>query len=450
MFFTLVVFIVILAVLVLAHELGHFIVARKSGIKVEEFGFGFPPRLFGFQRVEKISWEKVAEKEEIEARVSSFEFQNKEIVEEKIVDRIREVDRVVKKRGWRLIWGGKERGEEAGATGVSVAGVSAADWRRGTIYSLNLIPLGGFVKIKGENGEAADEPDSFGHKKIWQRVLVLAAGVFMNFILAGFLLGIGFIIGLPQSLDEVGAGAKVKDAKIEVMSVLPDSPASAAGILPGDEIIQVGAVLIHNIRELQSYVGARQGQKVKFVLQRGGVALEKEIKPVLIAETKRGGIGVALLESGVVSYPWYEALPRGFETAALYSREVVSAFGSLLADLARGRAAVADNLAGPVGIAVLTGKVAKLGFAHLLQFAALLSINLAILNILPFPALDGGRIFFLAVEKARGRPIRRKIEGIVHTVGFALLMLLVIFVTYKDVTRWSASFINLGKKIIGG
>ncbi|MCX6779256.1 MAG: site-2 protease family protein, partial [Candidatus Magasanikbacteria bacterium] len=165
MILTLITFIAVLAVLVLVHELGHFIAARKNGIKVEEFGFGFPPRIFGVRR------------------------QNS---------------------NWQFIWGSKED-EEGG----------------NTIYSLNWIPLGGFVRIKGEDGGHESDPDSFSNKKIWRRFVVLAAGVVMNVILAGVLLGVGYMIGIPQTLDNLGRGAKVNDAKIEIMSVATKAPAEA-------------------------------------------------------------------------------------------------------------------------------------------------------------------------------------------------------------------------------
>lgn len=391
MLVTLIVFVAILALLVLAHEAGHFVVARKNGIKVDEFGFGLPPRLLG-------------------ARVSD--------------------------RRWRWIWGNRE--------------LTDAEKQSGTVYSLNLIPLGGFVKIKGENGEMADEPDSFGAKKIWQRAIVLVAGVFMNFILAALLLGVGFIIGIPQSLDDVYQGAIIKDAKIEVMSVLSGSPAEQAGVAPGDEIVKADELAIKKVSDLQNYVDGKQDQAVKFTFQRGEEIVTKEIVPSKMEITKRGGIGVALLESGIVSYPWYLAFIYGFFAAGIFAWEIARILWFLLAGLFQGQGGLAENLSGPVGIAVLTGRVARLGFSHLMQFAAMLSINLAILNILPFPALDGGRVLFLIIEKLRGRPLQRRVEEWAHTAGFALLMLLVIFVTYKDVARFSDSFIRLGKKLIGG
>ncbi|MEK9183124.1 MAG: RIP metalloprotease RseP [Patescibacteria group bacterium] len=391
MLVTLIVFVAILALLVLAHEAGHFVAARKNGIQVDEFGFGLPPRIFG-------------------AHVS--------------------------RSGWSWIWGGRE--------------LTDAEKQSGTVYSLNLIPLGGFVKIKGENGDMADEPDSFGAKKIWQRAVVLVAGVSMNFILAAVLLGIGFIIGIPQSLDEVYRGAIIKDAKIEVMSVLSGSPAEKAGIAAGDEILKADDLDIQKVNDLQNYVSGKNGQSVKFIFQRGGEIIIKEIIPYQLKTTKRGGIGIALLESGIVSYPWYLAFIYGFFAAGIFAWEVARTLWFLLAGLFQGQGSVAESLSGPVGIAVLTGRVARLGFSHLMQFAAMLSINLAILNILPFPALDGGRVLFLIIEKLRGKPLHRKFEEWAHTAGFALLMILIIFVTYKDVIRFSSSFIRIGQKIIGG
>jgi len=394
MLFTLLIFVAILALLVLVHEFGHFIVARKNGVKVEEFGFGFPPRIFGVQ---------------------------------------------ILKGEWRWVWGGGRHLEKADEEWLAA----------GTVYSLNWIPLGGFVKIKGETGEFASESDSFSFKPAGRRAWILAAGVLMNFVLAGLLLSLGFGLGLPQSLDEVGWGARVKDAKVEILDVLEGTPAARAGVLPGDAIVKVDNLAGLKLSQIQQYTDEKTGQAVKFVFSREGQPIEKTIIPIVQAQTKKGGIGVALLESGVVSYPWYLTLYRGFQTMGLYTWEVLKAFWFLLAGIFQG-AGVTENLSGPVGIAVLTGRVARLGFIHLLQFTALLSINLAVINFLPFPALDGGRILFLIIEKFRGRPVRQKIENIIHTVGFALLLTLVVFVTYKDIIRFSGSFIRIGKKIIGG
>ncbi|HBV58026.1 MAG TPA: RIP metalloprotease RseP [Candidatus Magasanikbacteria bacterium] len=415
MLLTLLAFVFVLAILVLAHEFGHFVVARKNGIKVDEFGFGFPPRFIGIQRVVVGVEEDIREKIVIEA--------------EKEVDNISLT--IKPKTKWKIVWGNKE-----GLPGNS-----------STIYSLNWIPLGGFVKIKGEDGEESTDPDSFINKKIWQRTFVLCAGVLMNIVLAAVLLGVGYMIGLPQSVDNLGYGAKVSDAKIEIMSVLSGFPAKDAGLQAGDEIAGLDSLSNLKVADLQNYLSQKEGQKVFFTIKRNNEMFQKEIIPAKLKETSRGGIGVVLLETAVVSYPWYLAIWHGFIDSVFFAWEVVKAFALLIANIFRGAAGVTENLAGPVGIAVLTGKAAKLGLGYLLQFMALLSINLAVLNILPFPALDGGRVLFLLIEKVRGRPVARKMENAFHTLGFAVLMLLVLFVTIKDVGNFKWIFVNLWHKI---
>jgi len=437
MLITLLIFIAVLAILVLAHEWGHFIAARKNGIKVEEFGFGFPPRIFGIQVFTGQELKKVGETETVEADIKTYSLPDGQaVIEEKVVDKIKEVDVVVPVKRWQFVWGNKDIQS------------TPYGFKGGTVYSLNWIPLGGFVKIKGETGEFADEPDSFMFKKVWRRAIVLAAGVTMNFILAVIFLAVGFMIGLPQSLDSVSSHARIVDAKIEVQGVLPGSPAAQAGVQVGDRIVRADNLVNLRVTDLQNYMNLKNGQAVYFGFMRGSELVETEITPATLSQTGHGGIGVSLLESGIVSYPWYWALFEGLRSAVLFSWEILKAFWFLIAGLFHG-AAVAENLSGPVGIAVLTGRVARLGFVYLLQFTAMLSLNLAILNFLPLPALDGGRILFLIIEKIIGRPVKRVVENLVHTVGFALLMLLVVFITYKDVMRFSGNFVRLGKKIIG-
>jgi len=151
------------------------------------------------------------------------------------------------------------------------------------------------------------------------------------------------------------------------------------------------------------------------------------------------GIGIAIAEIGTVSYPIYLALGEGLRQTVLLLGAIISAFYDLLKNIFLGHGVTAE-VAGPIGIAVLTGQVAKLGWIYILQFTALLSINLAIINILPFPALDGGRLLFLGIEKIKGRPVRRELEALIHNIGFILLMVLILFVTFKDVARYGQAF----------
>ena len=385
MLLTIIIFLIVLSVLVIAHELGHFLTARRFGVKAEEFGFGFPPRAFG---VYKNTLNK-----------------------------------------WRLVWGTKEITDSPG-----------------TIYSINWLPLGGFVKIKGENGEAEAEMDSFSSRKIWQRAIMLSAGVIMNVVLAGVLISVGFMIGLPQALDgKLDARAHLSEQKIQIIQVVPDSPAAAAKLQVGDTILSVDNQNFVGLADLQTYVNSKTGQQLDYKIKRAGENLDVLITPVLLADTGKGGIGIAITETGIVSYPWYWAIIEGFKTTFILIWAILVAFYELLKGLIFGQGVAAD-LSGPVGIAVLTGEVARMGFVYLLQFTALLSINLAVINFFPFPALDGGRILFLIIEKFKGRPVKREVEGAIHNIGFALLMLLVLVVTFRDVSRFSDVFKNIWSK----
>jgi len=368
MFLTIIVFVLILGLLVFVHELGHFVAARKNGVKVEEFGFGFPPRIFGIKKGE-------------------------------------------------------------------------------TIYSINWIPLGGFVKIKGEDGENKEDEDSFSHKKIWRRAVILAAGVFMNFVLAAVLLSIGFMVGLPQVINGENSYAKVRDARVQVVQILEGTPAAEADVLVGDTILEIDGRKVEDVEEMQNYLAGKIDAPVKFLLERESQKIDKEMSPTFLIETGRGGIGVGLLKTGIVSYPWYLSLWKGAESAVLFTGEVAAAFYELIKNLIVTQK-VSVDLSGPVGIAVLTGQVARMGIIYLLQFTALLSINLAVINFLPFPALDGGRLLFLLIEKIRRKPVSQKIENLVHNIGFGLLMLLVLLVTYRDVIKFSDKFVGLWDKII--
>ncbi len=355
-------FIAILSLLVFVHEFGHFMTAKKLGVNVEEFGFGFPPRAFSV------------------------------------------------KRG-------------------------------GTVYSLNWIPLGGFVKIKGEMGEDARAHDSFAHQSAPHRLLILAAGVLMNLLLAAVLFSFGAAVGLPEALDGLPPSAHVRDRAVTVTDVLPGSPAASAGIAYGDNIVSVDGAATASVAALQETLRASAGQERTLTLARGKERRDVRVTPTVLSQTGQPGIGVGLLETGIVSYAWWFAPVHGVALTWIDTRAVLEAFGGMIAGLIAGKGVSAD-VSGPVGIAVATGQVARLGFIYLLQFTALLSINLAVINILPLPALDGGRVLFLVIEKIRRKPVDRKIEGIVHQVGFALLLVLALLVTVQDVRRFGADIFH--------
>jgi regulator of sigma E protease len=399
---TFLIFIAVLAVLVLSHEFGHFIVARKSGMKVYEFGFGFPPRLFGIQLQKDV--------------------------------------RGAKK--WKLIWGRKKKSVYDDLDVLP----KQNETEGGTIYSFNLIPLGGFVQIKGENGEEAG-PDSFSRQNAWKRAATLSAGVVMNIVLAFILLSAGFMMGLPQSTDDLPAGVSIKDKHLEIIEALSGSPAAEAGLQSGDIILGLDNLQNPSIKEMQEYVDSHKDQDIEVFIKRDGLEIQKKIHPFIFPDTGKGGLGVSLVEAGLVSYPWYKAIYYGMLMTGFYLKEILFSFYYLIAGLFAG-ANVGESLSGPVGIAVMTGHVARLGFSYLLNFTALLSLNLAILNILPIPALDGGRLLFLIISKIKRKPIAQKYEQMAHGLGFAVLMFLVVIITVKDLGHFKGFFIDLWHNVM--
>ncbi len=358
--FTVVIFIIVLGILVLAHELGHFVMAKRAGMKVEEFGFGFPPRIFGVRRGE-------------------------------------------------------------------------------TIYSLNWIPFGGFVKIFGEDRteEATKSSKSFSSKKAGAKAKVIVAGVVMNIILAFVLLSIGNVLGLRVGIEQVTS--KTKDIQIQIVQVVPDSPADSAKLEMLDEItgfkFQDSNFEAKSIAEVQNFINSHRGEQIAIQIKRGNQLFEKNIMPRVNPPMGEGALGISLALTGVVKYPWYEAIYQGANQTGILLINTVGGYAHIIKQAFTTGNAGAE-LSGPIGIAKFTGQAARIGFAYLIQLMAILSVNLAILNIIPFPALDGGRLLFIIIEKLKGSPIPRKIENMANSVGFAFLILLMIYVTTKDVIRF--------------
>ena len=343
MLLTIVAFIGVIVVLIVAHELGHFITAKASGVKVEEFGIGFPPRLLSIRRGE-------------------------------------------------------------------------------TRYSLNAIPLGGFVKMAGE--EDPKVPRSLASKSIGTRLLVLSAGPLMNALLPLLLFSIAFMVPHDMVIGQVF-----------VEEVAPNSPAAMAGIESGDTVLSVNDKPVHNIGDLHRNFYLNLGKEVTILVEHSDSTTEEvQVIPRWKPPEGQGatGIVVSMLNPTIVSHhePFWKAIPMGasecIETFVLFKNAII---GMIIG-------ATPVELAGPVGIAQLTGEVAKAGISPLLEFAGFISINLAIINILPLPALDGGRIVFVLLEWVRrGKRVSPKTEGLVHFIGFAMLMALILLITYQDIIR---------------
>lgn len=369
MLFTIIIFVVVLSLLVFAHELGHFWTARKFGVKAEEFGFGFPPRVFGFQRVKSNG-----------------------------------------KKTWRFIRGRRALTEE--------------EYQGDTVYSINWIPLGGFVKIKGQDGDGESENDSFVTKKIWKRAVILSAGVLMNIILAWALFSACFMMGVPKESPEGGM--------IQVDQVMSASPAEIAGIKAGDVVLSLDGQNFQTVETFKSFINENKERSISVEISRGKDTLIKEIKPEV--QDGQALIGVGLSQVKIVHYSFFMAIWEGFKYTFIILWLIIVAFYELIRNLIVG-AGVGDAVGGPVRIAQMTGEVARVGIIYLMNFTALLSLNLAVINFLPFPALDGGRVLFLAIEKIKGRPVKKELEAVLHNIGFILLMALVAWVTLKDILR---------------
>ena len=344
MLITILAFIGVLAVVILTHELGHFITAKACGVKVEEFGLGFPPRLFSFKRGE-------------------------------------------------------------------------------TVYSINALPVGGFTKMSGEEDPNAER--SLASKGIGTRLLVLSAGSIMNALLPFLLLSIAFMV--PHD---------VVIGQVTVTEVAENSPAAIAGISDGDVILSINDKPINNTADLNRYIQMNLGKEMTMLVEHSDTTEEEfRLIPRWRPPEGEGSIGVTIstLEPTIESSsePFWRAIPMGIgqtiETMVLFKNAILGLF--------IGTASI-GGVGGPVAIAQITGEVAKAGISPLLEWTAFFSMNLAIINLLPLPALDGGRIIFVLLEWVRrGKRISPKREGLVHLIGFVLLMAFMLAVTLQDIIR---------------
>ncbi len=358
-----IIFIVVLAILILVHELGHFLIAKKSNIKVTEFGIGFPPH----------------------------------------------------------IWS-KQKGE--------------------TLYSINAIPFGGYVKIFGEDpdDESISGPDkarSIVHKPRYIQAAVLIGGVLFNVLFAWLLIASGYMIGLPTPVNHAGPGT-VTDPHLIVTTVAPGSPAFDAGLKVGDSIIGVssGEFVLREFSPgaVSNFIEARGKEVLTMNMSRGKEIFSSELSAEEGVVEGRIAIGISMEEIGTLRLPPHQAIWEGLKTT--YQTTVATAVGliTFIKDAVVGKGDF-SQITGPVGIVGLVGDVTKLGLVYLISFTAIISINLAVINLLPFPALDGGRLLFLLIEAIRRKSLSPKVANTLNGVGFALLILLMVVVTFNDIVK---------------
>lgn len=362
-------FLVMLSVLVLFHEFGHFFVAKKMGIKVEEFGFGFPPRIFGFKKGE-------------------------------------------------------------------------------TVYSVNALPFGGFVKLFGEDEAGGGSLQSketntkihkpeikraFFAKPAWQRALVAVAGVVMNFVLAVILISYLFaVFGSPVP----------KDVKVE--KVQTDTPAYSVQIKPGDIVLSVAGNKITTSQEFIDITNNNLGKKMELVIKRQDKILNITVVPRKNHPASQGPLGVVIeQELDIKKYSWYEAPVQGLKEAISFTYLMVHELVKIIVAFFVSGAAPA-GVGGPVAVAQISFQAFSAGLYPTLWLVSILSLNLAIINILPIPSLDGGRIFFIVIEMVLRRKVNEKYESVAHRIGLAFLLGLIVLITINDILR-----ILQGKNLMG-
>jgi len=355
MLLSVITFLIVFTVIILVHEMGHFLMARKAGIRVEEFGFGYPPRAFA-----------------------------------------------------------KKIGK--------------------TILSLNWLPFGGFVRLLGEDlkegpKKRKDYKEAFWYKSKKQRAIVLVSGVVANFLLAIVCFSIVYsVLGIPTDTD-----------RVNIVGVLPETPAATVGIKENDVVLEVDEKKIENLDHFITLIDEKKGEEVGLLIAReGSEDLTFKIEPRENPPENEGSLGVIVTEVEVKKYPlWqmpFRGTVEGFKAAITLVGLVVSGLGNMVFNLFT-QGQVPTGVAGPVGIMHMTGIVAHSGIIAVLQFTGLISVNLAIINILPFPALDGGRLVFIIYEAITRRRPKPSFEAWTNAAGMALLIVFLILVTVNDVKR---------------
>lgn len=356
---SIILFIVVLALLILVHEFGHFLIAKLGKVRVDEFGLGLPPKVWNYKYGE-------------------------------------------------------------------------------TTYSINWLPFGGFVKIFGEdpNEENINGPDSkrsLVNKPKWLQASVLIAGVGFNIILAWLIISTNLVIGMPVGLESLPNGLRVENESLAIVGVLKDSPAERAGLKTGDLLISLKSGIDKKEsltpEAVKDFIVSHQTQAVTIQYKRDNQVENLTLKP----EGKL--IGISMSRIGLVTVAWWQAPFYGAYFTYQLSVGTLMSLGQFAKGLVSDSSSALAGIAGPIGIYSLMADAGRLGIVYLLNFIALISVNLAILNLLPFPALDGGRLLFVIIEAITRRPIKPIIANTLNLIGFALLIILMIVIAGSDILK---------------
>jgi len=343
---TIIAFIFVFSILIFFHELGHFIAAKASGVRVYKFAFGFGPRILGFTKNQ-------------------------------------------------------------------------------TEYLICLIPLGGYVKMAGEMGqedvkkiseEEVPEKQRFDKKTLGIRALIVALGPFMNIATAVVIFSLIFFTnGIPIVTNCIS-------------TVIENGPAEQVGILSGDKIIAINSIKMEDPNKIANIINKSSGEELQITLDRGGENIDVFVIPEYDDDYKKGLIGITF-EISVEKINIFSAFSKGL----IVTGNIIKLIFSNTIEMITGK--VPLEIAGPLGIAQMTGEAAKLGFLNLLYFTAILSIFIGLFNLLPIPILDGGHLLILAIEKLRGKPLEPEKINFMYLIGISLMIIIFIIATYKDILR---------------
>jgi len=353
MFFNILIILLTLILLATIHEFGHFLFAKRSGVTVEEFGIGYPPRIFG----------------------------------KKIGD---------------------------------------------TFYSLNWLPFGAFVKIEGEESIGV-----YKNKTVGQRVLITIGGPLFSWIAGVVLLAIIFLIGtyiaIPDEIDNI-------NARVQVVAVSPDSPADLSGIMAGDVIVALKSnseeLQINKIVEVQGFIEKNKGKEIKILLERVNNNPEIFLVPRVEIPDGEGAMGVSLVRTVLERFPLKEVPYEAFMNSVMLTKQITSSFMGIFQKIFNGKSLSGVAVVGPIGIGSLANQAIETGMVAYLQFVAIITLHLAIFNLLPIPALDGGKLLFLGLEKVNKGPLNRNIEEGINSFFFILLVILMAIIAIKDIIKF--------------
>lgn len=452
---TIIAFIIILSVLIFVHELGHFIVAKRAGITVEEFAIGFPPRMVKLWQDEgqitldgqqyvigrKMNVPRTVQPGATVYAETGLDKQGRlALTRIDLVEVVKQGDKRQQGSEARILDAISFKSSQSVAAKEGMPTYQVDALTRPTEYSINWIPLGGYVRMVGE--EDPTDPGSFASKSKKIRFAVLVAGSLMNLVTAVVFFTLTSMSGVPEPVTGTNLlGEPSPIAQTVVTEVIPDTPAAAAGLQSGDIILGAGEIEFNHVGDLIYYVDQRKGQTISLQIEREGQIFTTDLTPRVNPPAGQGAMGVGITYEGteveLTYYPVHRAFVRGLQQTGEY---IALTFYLPVAIIQNIIPAEAARPTGPVGIYQQTGSAVDAAVQRdwwfpILWLTAILSTALAITNLLPLPALDGGRIMFVLIEAVRGKRIAPEKEGAIHFIGLALLLMLMLVISYYDISN---------------